>query len=310
MTFPIAAARDIRPASVPADLEDTSSVEHCARAETRSTRAEADAAIAHRVAAKLDVFIADMFSLIEAFQTRTRDVQSATQERDVATRTLSASQAHTQRTAELETAIVDRARAAESAIVSDVCRIIGSIVSIAVGALGAIFTGGASLVAAIAIVVAIVGPLVMNELGRAGVVDADVAAGVGIGIAAVCTAVSLGCSVASLAGAASTAALVVVDAATKAATEVVSNIGSILGGLVDVTAGSAEVGTAVLDHDAAEHETNATEHGQRRDAERELQERAMETLTALFHSFARVSESLAACREEASRARAIALRPA
>lgn len=310
MTFPIAAARDIRPASVPTDIDDTPSIDDCAPAAARSTRAEADAAIAHRVAAKLDVFVADMFSLIEAFQTRTRDVQSTTQERDVAARSLSAGQAHTQRTAELETALVDRARAAESSLVADVCRVIGSIVSIAVGALGAIFTGGASLVAAIAIVVAIVGPLVMNELGQAGIVEPEIAAGVAIGIAAVCTAVSLGCSVASLAGAASTAALVAVNAATKAATEVVSNIGSILGGLVDVTAGSAEVGTTVLNHDAVEHETNATEHGHRRDAERELQERALEMLTALFHSFARVSESLATCREEASRARSIALRPA
>jgi hypothetical protein len=311
MTLAIDLSR-VHAAAVPACEEDGPDLaaESPPPVDARAVRAQSDSAVVQRVAGKLDAFVADMFSLIEAFQARTRDTQSGTQERDISARATSAGQAHARRTAELETAIVDRARAAESNLIGDICRVIGSIVSIAVGALGALFTGGASLVAAIAIVVAIVGPVVMNELAHAGAVDPEVAAGVSIGIAAVCTAVSLGCSVASLVGAASTAALVAIDAATQAAVETLNNVASIVSGVIDVTAGSAQVATATLDHDASGHEVNATEHGHRRDAERELQDQAMDLAIALFHSFARVSESMADCREESNRARRVALRAA
>jgi hypothetical protein len=310
MTLSIESTRTVASTPACAEAEPEEPIEACAPLEPRAARAEADAAVAHRVAAKIEVFVADLFSLIQSCQAQSRDTQSSTQERNVDARSVTASQAHSQRTTELETAITDRARAAESSAIGDIFRVLGSIVSVAVGTLGAVFTGGASLVAAIAVVVAIVGPLVMNELGKAGVVDPDTAAAVGIGIAAVCTLVSMGSSVASLAGAASTAALVAVDAATRTVIDVASNVGAIVGGLADIGAGSTQVATAVLNHDAAGHETNATVHGQRRDAEREVQEQAMELLRALLGSFGRVSESLAACREESTRARRIALRVA
>lgn len=297
----IARSADTPELDVGCDLSEVEAVE------PRTLRAGADADIARRVAAKVDDFIGDLFSLIEIYQARTRDTQTTTQEREANSRSTSAQQAQTQRTAEAEQAIVDRAAAAESKTIGDIFKWIGTGISLAIGAVGAVFTGGASLVAAIAIAVAVIGPLVMNELASAGVVDPVVAASVSIGIAALCTLVSFGCAVASLAGAVTSAALVVVEAAVKAAIEVGTHIASIAAGAVDVTAGALQVTTAVHNLDASGHQINATELGHRRDAERELQEQAMQLLTTLARSFARVSASLAECREEGTRATRIAV---
>jgi len=306
MTTRVAELRPMIPAVVVQEASGQSDIASL-EATARASRIAADAGTAQRIAGLLDGFVADMFSLVEAYQARTRDTQCAGLERDATSRSRAAREAHDGRVAETEKAVVDRARAAESSTVGDVFRVIGSAISLAVGALGAIFTGGATLVAAIAVAVAVLGPLVMNELAHAGVVEPEVAAAVGLGIAAVCTCVSLGCSAASLAGAAVGTALVVVDAATKAAIEVTTNVASIVAGLADVAGGGAAVGTAVLDRDAAEHEITATERAQRRDAERELEETAIDQLTELLAAFGRVAATLAETREEGTRTSRVAL---
>lgn len=301
-----------RPPTPPPNLEGPEpgldcEVTACAAVDARTERASRDAATMARVAVKIDDFVADMFSLIEIYQARTRDTQSSTQERDIRARSTTANEAQVQRTAEMEQAVTDRARAAESKGIGDIFRVIGAVLSGVIGIVGALFTGGASLVVAVAIIVAVVGPLVMNELANAGVVDQETAMAVGLGIAAVCTAVSLGCSAASLAGAITNTALVVVEKAVQAAIEVGVQVATIVNGAVGVTTGALDIATAVLKHDSAGHSINATELAHRRDAERELQEQATELLTALARSFGRVSESLAACREEGTRAGRVAL---
>lgn len=271
------------------------------------TTASSDAEVVRRLAPRVMAFVEDMFSLLEAYQARSRDSQATTQERQATSRSTSAAQAHTQRVAELERAVVDRARAAESDFIGNIFRVIGTAISLAVGTVGAIFTGGASLVAAIAVAVAVLGPLVMQGLAEAGVVDQQTAAAVSLGIAAACTLVSFGASAASLAGAASSAALVAVDAATRAVIETATQITSIIGSLANITSGGLQINTAVLNHDAAQHDANATELGHRRDVEQEAHDEAIEIVRRLFQSFARVAESMAAAREEVDRARQVAL---
>ncbi len=307
MTIPVRAPTITpTPLSLPLDDEapEASAVEASA---AREERASADASVSARVARQLDGFVADMFSLVEIYQARTRDTQSRTQEQGIRAHASAAREAQEQRVAQAEQAATDRARAAEQSGIGNILKIVGAVLASAIGIVGAVFTGGASIVAAIAIAVAVLGPIVMDALANEGLISREEALGIGIGIAAVCTVVSFGASVASLTGVAAGAAVAIADEAIQSAVEVANLVASTVSAAIDVSAGVAQFSSAITGRDAADHEIAAVAQGHRRDAERELEDRAMEQLTMLARSFARVSESLATCREESTGAMRAAL---
>lgn len=304
------------PCDTPAEIDVSAS-----ESDTRA-RATSDAETAHRIATLVDAFVGDLFSLIEATQSRTRDTTSATQERIVVNRGLAGRDAHLGRVAELEQATADRARAAESGQVSDVLRWVGVGLSVAIGALGSVFSGGATLVAAVAIAVALTATCVLQGCAQAGLVGAEAAAVANLVISGVATLVSLGCATASLISAAtSTATTVAVaaantaSAATSAAAETARSaldlsraVTQIVAGLNAITQGSFEIGAAVVTGDAASHENEATELQHSREAENECRDAALDALTDLARSFARVAQSMSEVRDEAVAARRAALR--
>jgi hypothetical protein len=298
------------------------------RTARRASRAEADAATTRRVGESLEGVCADFFSLVEALQAQARDTQASCQEREASARSSGARDAHDRRVGELERAVSDRAHAAESSNVADILRWVGVGLSLVVGAVGAIFSGGATLVAAIAVAVALVATTTLQALGQAGVIGQDAAAIASVVVSAVATVVSFGASVGSLVSAASTAATTaassVVSAGTtavtaaatgasagasaaSAATDILQQIPSILQGLAAITQGSYEIDASVATRDSAQHEASAAEHGHRRDAEAELRDEAVDVLSSLMRSFARVAASMADAREESSSAARAAL---
>ncbi|MCS6856386.1 MAG: hypothetical protein NZM37_01620 [Sandaracinaceae bacterium] len=273
----------------------------------REQRSQSDADITQKTARLLDHFVADMFSILESLQLEARNNQSKVQEQDSRSRATSASQAHAQKVQELEQAIRDRMRASESDFFGNLFRVIASVVSAVVGALGAVFTGGASLVAAIATIVALIGPMVMNLLADAGVVDRASAQAVSIGIAAVATVVSFGASAASLAGAIGQAAVAITDTAIRSAIEVFTQIGTLVSAAGQIASGAFTINSALLRHSASQHEIQASQHHFFREAEREAQEEAIEVMRSILKAFARTAESLRNCREEQAAATRAAL---
>lgn len=248
------------------------------------------------MAARLDGFVADLFSLIEIAQSRTRDTQARSQEQTARSHSNTAREAQEQRIAQTEQAAADRARAAEAGGIGDILKIVGVALAVVVGAVGSIVTGGASLVAALALAVGVIGPLVMSALADEGVIQPEIAAGIGIGIAAVCAVVSFGAGAGNLA-----------SAVVNTAAETVKLAASALQAAAQIGQGITQIDVAVLGRDATMHDLSALEQSQRRDAERELESDALEQLTGLARAFSRVSQSLAECREESHRAARIAI---
>ncbi len=315
-----------------AQQDETEEAEAAAAAEAvpRQARASADEARCQFISARVGSFVADMFSLLESLQAESRDTQTTTQERSVTQRAADGRTSHTLRVVELDRAIADRARAAESSNVADVLRWVGVGLSVAVGALGAVFTGGATLVAAVAIAVALTATCVLQGCAQAGVIGAEAASIATLVISAVATAVSLGCTTATLISAATSTATTVAASAVSAgaaavtaavtqtatgaadavrsALEIAQNIAQLVQALNSITQGTFEIDEAVVTRDARGHETSATAHGQAREEADELRDEALEVLANLMRSFARVAESMAEVREEARASMRTAMR--
>jgi hypothetical protein len=299
-------------------------------------RESSDAEVTRRIGLAIGAAVTDLFSLLDTMRAETRDAQSSLREREAVSRGTDAREAHLRRIDELDRAAADRARAAEAGLVGDVLRWVGVGLALVVGTLGAVFSGGATLVGAVALAVALVATTTLQGLAQAGVVDSEAASIASIVVSAVATVVSLGASVGTLvsasssaaasagsaaasasASAASSAASSATSAATSAAStaastaldagQTIQQIGQLAQGLVTIAQGGTDIGRATLEHDAERHDIEATAHGQRRDAENELRDAAIDALSDLMRSFARVAASMADVREEATAATRAAL---
>lgn len=130
--------------------------------------------------------------------------------------------------------------------VADVCKVVGIVASVVVGAAAAAFTGGTSAVAAVAVIAALTAaqvalPYVADEVGRALGASEKTMMWVQLGVSLACIALSLLCPT-NTAGAAADGAVRVSRA------------------LGEVAAGAAQVGCAVYTYQAGRHDARAMRH--------------------------------------------------
>lgn len=297
---------EVRATAADAEPAETTAAEPDVRATLRARRESADAEVTRRVGLTIGAAVADLFSLLDVMRAETRDAQSSLRERDAVSRGTDAREAHERRVDELERAAADRARAAEAGLFGEVFRWVGVGLSLVVGTLGSIFSGGATLVGAVALAVALVATTTLQGLAQAGVIDSEAASIASIVVSAVAAVVSFGASAGSLASAATSAASTAASSAANLA-NTIQDIGQIATSLVTIAQGSSQIGQAILEHDAEGHDIEATAHGHRRDAANELRDAAIDALSDLMRSFARVAASMADVREEANAATRAAL---
>lgn len=203
----------------------------------RAERARRDQQVFERAMASL--LALDPTALQEYFQSRVRDQSLRTQEDG-----LRSADARGARQAEIREAQYEAAEAAErarqeadffGAIFKAVAVVVSAIVN-AIGAIGSVFSGGASLVATVALTVALLGPLIVNGLAEAGVIDdPQIAATINAVIATVAAVCSFGAGTAS-------AVAAVASAIAAAAPNIMQHLAS--AGVLDAET-AAIVGTVI-----------------------------------------------------------------
>lgn len=301
MNTRIEATRIHTPTEVP-DAPASTEVE----ATPRSTRAEQDASITARAAARLDTFAADFFSLLETYQARTRDTTTQQQEQTANSRSAGAQTAADIRRTQLDQAIRAQQDAASLGPFMDVMKWVGVGLSLVVGTVGALFTGGASLVASVALAVALAATCVTSALGEIDGIDQEALGIANIVIAAVATAVSFGGSAATLVSAGSQTAVVVLEGAIATAVQVLQSSLQLVNAGVSLS--SALMGGFAADdaHQAANHTASADRAAVQRDLERDGHETAVAMLGDLMSSFRRVAESMQEVRDTRNEAMRLA----
>ncbi len=256
------------------------------RAELRASREAEDA---NRVGALLCA-LSDPEAFLSVVQRMLGDAQTSQREHDVRSRTATASAMGELRTIELRASAEDARQAKEAGLIGDVLKGIAAGLAAIVGVLGAVFTGGASVVAAVGLIIAIAGPLVCDALAQAEVLPQDVAAGIGIGCAVVGSALSFGAASGSAAATATSTAAKVAIEATKTTLKAVQ---------ATLTAAESVARTVqtVETRDSLANSADATEAGAARDEASELADDAVRDVATLLRMLARVGERLREVKE-------------
>lgn len=268
--------------------------ERAARAERREAMRASDE---DRLASLMSL-LSDPESLLTIAQSMVRDSQADGRQHDTETRQQVARLQESLRSDEVTRALTDARQAKESNDIADVLKVIGAALSVVVGVVGALFTGGASVVAAVGLVVALVGPMVCDALADAKVVPADVALGVGLGLAVVGSAMSFGAGAASggvqVGCQAAKLAIQVTDTALRAAQATLSTF----------ELGFRSLG-AVEIADSSHHHAESLGAEDRRQAANESADVSAESVALLLQMFSRLGERLRDIRE--SRAEAMSM---
>lgn len=184
----------------------------------------------------------------------------------------------------------ERARAEEQDIAM-VFQAIGSALALAAGAVGAAFTGGATLVGAIGLAIAVLGPLACTIATRCGG-DAGIAAGVAAGCAVIGSIMSFGAGAAGgAAGAAGAAASV---AAAVDASVTTLRVGS---AVAQATQGGFQIAAAVHGGEAGQRRADSAQAAGDRERETEEMAAAAADFGEIMRLFARVSEKMSAVRD-------------
>jgi hypothetical protein len=269
----------------------TISTDRSERAERRMSLRASDE---DRLASLVSI-LADPESLLMVAQSMLRDAQTEGRQQDTETRQATARLQETLRSDEINRALTDAREAKGSSDIANVLKVVGAALSVIVGVLGAMFTGGASIVAAVGLVIALVGPLVCDALAEAGVVPADVALGVGIGLAVVGSALSFG------AGAAGGAAQVANQAA-RLALEITKFSLQVTQATIATVGGGFQALAAIETSHSAHHIAEATGAEARREAANESADVSASSVVALLQLFARMGQRIREIRESRSEA--------
>ena len=280
---------------VPTDVDPTSSAAHGPPLDAATMAADRSAA-RERIAASDAEIVASASSglgrlatpqgLLMLLQSRLRDIQVGQREQDVRA---ASSRADVQRAA------LDRARdlasaadaaRAESEQVGDIFRGIAAGLALVAGAASAVFTGGAGLVAAVGIAIAVLGPVVSHELARAHVIDGQAELITSVTCAVVGAALSFGAGAVaggvSAAGAAGSAAIQAVQLASATAS---------------IAQGGAQVAAGVYEGEQLHASADAREADQHREAALDELDEAASAVRILTRRFGRVAARMQALGE-------------
>lgn len=318
-----------RPISLPDPADTGASAPEEVRAETRERRATSDADRCRELAGRVTAFIGDMFTLLDSLNAEMRDTQTTSQDQTIQRRSADSHASHQLRSVQLDQALSTQRSANDANQVGDILRWVGVGLSLAIGVLGSIFSGGATLVAAIAISVALIATTTVSICAQEGLIPQNEAMITNLVISGLATLVSFGCTTASLVSAATTTATTVATsamsaaaqaaaaaatatasatAAAQAAVEVSQAVAQVVAGLTAMTEGGFEIAESVFTRESRDHDTHATRHGHDRDFANECRDAALTVLTDLMRSFGRVAESMAEVREEGNGAMRAAMR--
>ncbi|MBX7193325.1 MAG: hypothetical protein K1X94_14820 [Sandaracinaceae bacterium] len=234
--------------------------------------------------------LSDPESLLTIAQSMLRDAQTEGRQQDTETRQAAARIQEALRSDEITRSLTDAQQSKDSETIANVFKVVGAALSVVVGVLGSVFTGGASVVAAVGLVIALVGPLVCDALAEAKVLPSDVALGLGIGFAAVGAAMSFG------AGAAGGAASVASQAA-KAALEATKWSLRLTQATVSTVEAGFRAHAAMESADSSHHFAEATGAEARRELANQSADSSAQGLTGLLQTMARINERLREIRE-------------
>lgn len=240
--------------------------------------------------ANLMSLLCDPESLLTIAQSMLRDSQASGREQDAETRQAAARIQEQLRSDETARALADAAQSREADLFANVCKVIGSALAAVVGVLGCVFTGGASVVAAVGLIVALAGPMICDALAEAGVMPEDVAMGVGIGCAVVGSAMSFGAGAAGGAAQVGSKVAQIALQATKLSLQA-----------AQATATTVQTGfktIAVVEAaDSQHHSAEAIDAESAREQASESADAAAESVATLLRVFTRMAERMREIRE-------------
>ena len=279
-----------RPADEPTSpASGADSPTHTARA-SRVERREALRASDEVRIASLMSLLCDPESMLTIAQSMLRDTQANGRQQDTETRQGIARNQEQLRAEESARALADAQQSREADQLANIFKIAGAALAAVVGVLGCVFTGGASVVAAVGLVIALAGPMICDALGEAGVIPEDVAMGVGIGCAVVGTAMSFGAGAAGGVAQIGTKAVSIALQATKLSLQA-----------AQATVGAVETGfktIAVVEAaDSSHHEAESIGAEARSERANESADAAAEGVAAVLRLFARMAERMREIRE-------------
>lgn len=240
--------------------------------------------------ASLASLMSDPDTLLSVAQSMLRDAQTNGRQHDTETRQAAARVQEALRSDEITRALADAREAKSSADIANVFKIIGAALSVVVGVLGAVFTGGASVVAAVGLVIALVGPMICDALADAGVLPAEAALAIGIGTAVIGSVMSFG------AGAAGGAAQVANQAARLALQITQWSLRATQATIATVESGFRAIAT-IEDADASHHMAEATGAEARREMANESADTCAQSALALLTLFSRMGDRMRDIRE-------------
>lgn len=271
----------------------------------RARRSADDSAVVSSVLTKLEL-LSDPSAVLALAQTMLRDLQCNQRAEDAQSAGQRAEIDLEDRIeADISAREADRQRAQEQDIAM-VFQVIGSALALAAGAVGAAFTGGATLVGAIGLAIAVLGPLACTIATRCGG-DATAAAVVSGACAVVGSIMSFGAGAAGgAAGAASTAATAA-QAATSAAAAVTQATTAVVNTTVQglqaasavaqATQGALEVAASVHGGDAGHRRADSAEASARRERDSEIMSDATAAFGDIMRLFGRIAERMRATED-------------
>ncbi len=272
-----------------AEAAGASSLSRTDRADRAQRREVMRASDDDRIAS-LASLMSDPQTLMIVAQSMLRDAQTDGRQHDTETRQATARIQEALRSDEITRALTDAREARGSEEIANVLKIVGAALSVIVGVLGALFTGGASVVAAVGLVIALVGPMISDALAEAGVVPADVALGIGIGTAVLGSVLSFG------AGAAGGAAQVANQAARLALEITKFSLQVTQATVATVEAGFRGI-AAVETADSSHHAADAVGAEARREMANESADASAESVVSLLRLFSRLGDRMREIRQ-------------
>lgn len=263
---------------------------------TRAERAASDARATSR-AAELFRGLCSPESFLASLQLALRDQQMTQRESDSQAGADRADIAQAHRDREQVEAREAAERASHDREIASIFSYVASGIALLAGTVGAIFSGGATLVAAIGLVIAIAGPLISNALVEEGVLPMEA----GLAVSGICVAVG---SIMSFgAGAAGGAATVAAQAA-NVAVQLLNTASA----AVRVGQGTLEIAAAVEDGTHAHSRADAESWGYVSEAALDDVDDATDAAASLMREFARMAERLRAVADVRHEGMRVAMR--
>lgn len=274
---------------------DSAVVDDTTRTSARDAAAQADADIVAASASAIEA-LADPAALQQVVQSWLRDLGLEVRERGADASASRAEAAAEVRSDAMEDARLAAERAANDGLIAKICGYIASGLALIGGAIGAAFTGGATLALGIAAVILVAGATTTQVLVDVGAVPATEGGAVALGCNIAATICSFGATAAGSAGSAiSSTARIALDAINYTA----SALGTINGGMQCLAAANQ--------FDADRSVASADEAGVARDESYDAMDADIDGVRELMRNFSRMAARLQAVRDVADESRRAAM---